>query len=186
MQLNQCFDELVAKPLGFRNTLFLPSNKQNVVNSNLAKEEIGMVNDYNCRFLGGVAGNAGLFSNILDMTKYVTFLLDKGKPLIKEETFEMAVQNHTSAMSEARGLGFLYVDGRYKQTGSLFSDGAIGHCGHTGQSFFVDCRTGLYVIILSDATISMVRKYGRERYDEVMDMRAKLHEAIQLDLETVR
>ena len=95
----------------------------------------------------------------------------------------MAAQNHTLGMSESRGLGFLYVDERYAQTGGLFPDGSIGHCGHTGQSVFVDYRSGLYVIILSDATVSTVRKYGKERYNEVMDMRSRLHAAIKQDMQ---
>ena len=183
MQLDHCFNELVAKPLGFENTSFLPTNKQNIVNSNLDKEKRGIVNDYNCQFLGGIAGNAGLFSNLSDVTKYVEFIQNRGKPLIKEKTFLLATQNHTAELSESRGLGYLYVDGRNQQTGGLFEDGAIGHCGHTGQSVFVDYRSGLYVIILSDATISTVKKYGNEHYNEVMDMRARLHSAIKCDLQ---
>jgi CubicO group peptidase (beta-lactamase class C family) len=109
----------------------------------------------------------------------VHFLQNKGEPLIKEETFLLATQNHTFGMSESRGLGFLYVDERYAQAGGLFENGAIGHCGHTGQSVFVDYRSGLYVIILSDATISTVKKYGSERYDEVVKMRARIHTAIK-------
>ena len=183
MQLDQCFHELVAKPLGFENTSFLPSYRQNTVNSNLNVEKRGIVNDCNCQFLGGIAGNAGLFSNLSDVTKYVEFIQNRGKPLIKEETFLLAAQNHTAEMSESRGLGYLYVDGRNRQTGGLFEDGAIGHCGHTGQSVFVDYRSGLYVIILSDATISTVKKYGKEHYTEVKDMRARLHSAIKCDLQ---
>ena len=76
----------------------------------------------------------------------------------------------------------MYVDERYSQTGGLFKDGAIGHCGHTGQSVFVDYRTGLYVIVLSDMTVSTIRKYGIEHYDEVMDMRGRIHKAIRQDL----
>lgn len=185
MQLDQCFNELVAKPLGLENTSFLPLNRENTVNSNLDKTKRGIVNDYNCQFLGGIAGNAGLFSNLSDVTKYVHFLQNRGKPLIKEKTFLLAAQNHTLGMSESRGLGYLYVDGRYKQTGGLFEDGAIGHCGHTGQSVFVDYRSGLYVIILSDATISTVKKYGKEHYDEVMKMRARIHMAIKRCLENL-
>ena len=157
-------------------------NRENTVNSNLDKTKRGIVNDYNCQFLGGIAGNAGLFSNLSDVTKYVLFLQNRGKPLIKEETFLLAAQNHTAEMSESRGLGYLYVDGRYQQTGGLFEDGAIGHCGHTGQSVFVDYRSGLYVIILSDATISTVKKYGKEHYNEVMDMRGRIHAAIKQDM----
>jgi CubicO group peptidase (beta-lactamase class C family) len=181
--LDACFSEMVAQPLGLENTSFLPKDRGNAVNANLDEEKRGTVNDYNCRFLGGVAGNAGLFSSLSDITKYVRFLQNGGRPLLKEEIFALAVQNHTEKMSASRGLGFLYVDAGYKQTGALFADGAIGHCGHTGQSVFVDYRSGLYVIILSDATVSTVKKYGKERYDEVMDMRTQLHAAIKCDLQ---
>ena len=183
-KLDGCFSEFVAKKIGMTETSFLPKNKQNVVNSNLDEAQKGIVNDYNCQFLGGVAGNAGLFSNLSDVTEYVRFLQRRGAPLIGEQTFLTAVQNHTEGMSESRGLGFLYVDERYAQTGGLFRDGAIGHCGHTGQSVFVDYRSGLYVIILSDATVSTVKKYGCEHYNEVMEMRARIHQAIKCDLES--
>ena len=180
--LNECFDEMVAKPLELENTSFLPKNIKNAVNSNLDQDMLGIVNDYNCQFLGGVAGNAGLFSNLSDVTNYVYFLLNKGRPLISEDAFLMAVQNYTLGMSESRGLGFLYVDDRYKQTGGLFAEGTIGHCGHTGQSVFVDYRSGLYAIILSDATVSTMKKYGKEHYNEVIEMRSRLHGAIKQDL----
>ena len=181
-KLDQAFEELVAGPLGLTDTVFLPKERENIINANLETEKKGIVNDYNRQFLKGVAGNAGLFSNLSDVTKYVQFLLRRGEPLFAEETFSMAVQNYTGSMSESRGLGFLYVDPRYTQTGGLFPTGSIGHCGHTGQSVFVDLRSGLYVIILSDATVSTIRKYGSEHYDEVMELRRLLHEAIKKDL----
>ncbi len=181
-RLDACFDSMVAHPIGLQSTSFLPKDKERAVNSNSDPKACGTVNDYNCRFLGGVAGNAGLFSCLSDVTEFVHVLLQKGKPLMGEDTFLSAVKNHTIGMSESRGLGFLYVDDRYQQAGGLFADGAIGHCGHTGQSVFVDYRTGLYAIVLSDATVSTVRKYGKEHYDEVVDMRARIHKAIKQDL----
>ena len=99
------------------------------------------------------------------------------------QLFEMAVKNYTAEKMECRGLGFVYVDNRYSQTGGLFEDGAIGHGGHTGQSVFLDYRTGLYVIVLSDATITTVKKYGSEKYDEVIKMREKIHAAIKREWE---
>lgn len=205
-RLDVAFSDRVAMPLGMTSTGFLPdinhsivssdlvitgsdtviaSNDRTFINSNLSEQDRGKVNDYNCRFLGGVCGNAGVFSNLTDMTAYVGMLLRHGAPLFSEKVFEEAVQNHTAGMDESRGLGFLYVDERYKQTGDLFPAGSIGHCGHTGQSVFVDLSTGLYVIILSDATISTVKKYGREHYDEVMQMRCDLHNAVKADLKSL-
>lgn len=66
---------------------------------------------------------------------------------------------------------------------NLFPAGSIGHCGHTGQSVFVDLKSGLYVIILSDATIAIVKKYGNQHYEEVMRMRQDIHNAIKADLQ---
>lgn len=180
--LNEAFDSLVATPLGLENTAFLPNAALDFVNANRRAADAGMVNDYNCRYLGGVCGNAGLFSCLEDMTRYVRFLQTKGAPLISPEIFARACRNHTAGMSESRGLGYLYVDDRYMQTGGLFREGSIGHCGHTGQSVFVDTQSGLYAIILSDATVSTVRKYGKEKYSEVTQMRRDLHAAIRADL----
>ena len=181
-RLNEAFDIHVARCLGLKTTTFLPDRSLDAVNSNRDEGMAGLVNDYNCRYLGGVCGNAGLFSNLADMTAYVKMLLAHGAPLISRETFDRAVRNDTAEMSESRGLGFLYVDERYAQAGGLFRTGSIGHCGHTGQSVFVDTESGLYVIILSDATVSTVRKYGKEKYSEVTQMRHDIHAAIGTDL----
>ena len=182
--LDVLLDELVCKPLCLNSTCFCPQSKTNIVNSNLDETQLGIVNDFNCQHLGGVAGNAGVFSNINDITDYVTMLIKKGYPIISKNTFEKATRNYTAKMAESRGLGYLYVDERYPQTGNLFPVGSIGHCGHTGQSVFVDLKSGLYVIILSDATISIEKKYGRSKYEEVMQMRTDIHNAIKKDFET--
>lgn len=142
-----------------------------------------MQNDAEIKYLGGVAGNAGLFSNIEDITLYVRMLLENGGTLLSKTILDKAAKNYTCHMSESRGLGFLYVDEAYNQTGELFPVGSIGHCGHTGTSVFLNRDTGMYVIILSDATISTVKKYGSENYDEVIGMREKLHNAVKEDLQ---
>ena len=177
-RLDELFMERIAAPLDLTRSRFLPGGDGNTVHSNVADTEIGLVNDYNCRFLGGVAGNAGLFSCIADAEKYVRALLRGGAPLLKRETLAMAFQNYTPGISESRALGFVYVDEKYVQTGRLFPAGSIGHFGHTGQSIFFDPKSGLYVVILSDATRATVVKYGGERYNLVMDMRARIHNAI--------
>ena len=181
--LDVLFQRLVAAPLGMLRSGFYPDLSADIVNANLDDGEGGIVNDYNCRYLGGACGNAGLFSCLEDMTRYAHMLINRGSPLLSEQVFDLAVKNYTPNSSESRGLGFLYVDGRYEQTGGLFPEGSIGHCGHTGQSVFADPRSGLYVIVLSDATVSMMRKYGRENYGAVKQMRHDIHEAIKKDIQ---
>ena len=183
MRLDKAFEQYVAAPLGMVHSTFRP-DPANTVNSNMTEESRGLVNDYNSRFLGGICGNAGLFSCMADMTRYAQMMLNHGAPIISRETFDLASQNHTPGMDESRGLGYVYVDERYSQTGGLFPTGSIGHCGHCGQSVFVDPQSGLYVIILSDATIQVVRKYGYEshHYDKVIAMRGQIHAAVKADL----
>ncbi len=177
------FNEMVAKPLNMRRTSYLPNrNDSNIVNSNISVQDIGIVNDYNSRFLGGISGNAGIFSCISDLTVFVKTMLRSGSPLLSEDTMDIASKNFTENMSAARGLGFRYVDNRYKQTGDLFPVGSIGHVGHTGTSVFFNRESGLYVIILSDATISITKKYGKEIYDKVKLIRQQIHNAIKKDL----
>ena len=181
-KLDTLFEKYVAHPLGMNLTTFLPHPKNDIVNSNLIESEKGLVNDYNCRYLGGVCGNAGLFSNVEDMTTYAKMLFSYGEPLFSKKIFDIATKNHTPNMAESRALGYLYVDERYSQTATLFQKGSIGHCGHTGQSIFACPKTKLYVIILSDATISTLKKYGKENYEEVIGMRHDIHSAIKSDL----
>lgn len=175
-RLDRLFCRLVAQPLKMESTCYLPLRRANTVNSNPDESGRGKVNDYNCSYLGGVAGNAGVFSCMEDMTKFVRMLLHKGEKVYSEEIFNLATQNYTADRSESRGLGFLFVDSRYAQTGDLFPEGSIGHCGHTGQSVFVDVESGLYVIILSDAT------RHTDNYGNVMEMRKEIHNSIKKEL----
>lgn len=181
-RIDVLFDEMVAQKLGMNDSGFLPAERKNIVNSNLSDDELGFVNDYNCRHLGGIAGNAGLFSNVSDMTKYVKMLENRGAPLFSEAIFEKALRNYTPGKKEWRGLGFMLVDPTYIQTGRLFPAGTPGHCGHTGQSVFYDPTSGLSVLILSDLTRSNRLKNGKEIYSKVKALRGVLHDAIADDL----
>ena len=182
-RLDELFGRMVAAPLGMTRSGFLPKERgfSDIVNSNVDPEKCAEVNDYNCRYLGGIAGNAGIFSCISDLTLFIRAMLDGGVPLFSRATLDIAAENHTHGMSESRGLGFLFVDGRYRQTGKLFREGAIGHCGHTGTSLFFDRESGLYAIILSDATVTVTKNYGYN-YERVKLMRENIHNAIKEDL----
>ena len=192
-RLDELFKKYIADPLGMNDSTFLPSENQAFVDCNY-RGEAYEVNDFNCHLLGGIAGNAGLFSNMNDVTKYVKMLLFYGKPLINEDVFKYAIKNHTVNLNMGKGLGFNIVDKNYTQTGRLFDIGSFGHCGHTGQSVYVHPESGLFAIILTDATgtlakrdINYVHDYTAvcREYDVVCKMREMIHNAISEDINKI-
>jgi len=181
-RLDRVFETYVTKPLGMDKTCYLPLRQSNMVNANIDEKDKGRVNDYNCQFLGGVAGNAGVFSNITDLTKYVKMLISGGEPLFSKDILNIAAENHTAEMKESRGLGFVYSDEKYPRTGDLMPKGSIGHGGWTGQSVFVDLKSGLYVIILTDLTVSTQKKFGSPDSDLSKEIIKNIHFKITSDL----
>ncbi len=177
--LDVLFNERVAKPLGFVNTHFLCDKDADRIICT-RQEGDNICDDPSARRLGGVSGNAGIFSCLCDMEKYAQSLL-KGLPeILPPEIFDLAKQNYTARLEAARGLGYLYVDERYPQTGRLFSVGSIGHCGHSGQSVFVDFEKQMHVVILSNTTLYSARRGGT--YEDTMRFRKELHNTIADDL----
>lgn len=177
--LDVLFNERVAKPLGFVNTHFLcDADADRIICTR--QEGDNICDDPSARRLGGISGNAGIFSCLRDMEKYAESLL-KGLPeILPPEIFTLAKQNYTAHLEASRALGFVYVDERFPQTGRLFSNGSIGHCGHSGQSVFVDFERQMHVVILSNTTLYNARRGGT--YEETMRFRKELHNAIADDL----
>jgi len=143
-------------PLKMYKTSYLPQGK------NIAATELlegayleGVVHDENARFLNGVAGNAGVFSNMDDLALFAQMLamggeLPDGTAYLSPSTIRLAMQNHTEGLEQARGLSFYlpwYDDGF---TGDLFPRETVGHTGFTGTSFSIDPTTGVYVILLTN------------------------------------
>ena len=109
----------------------------------------GIVHDENARFLGGISGNAGVFSSLNDMIRFANMLSSQGSPLITRRQFDVARQNYTPGMDENRGLGFQLSGPEPTFFGDLFGDTGLGHTGFTGTSLAVDPETGLYVVFLT-------------------------------------
>ncbi|MCL1796622.1 MAG: beta-lactamase family protein [Clostridia bacterium] len=109
----------------------------------------GTVHDENARFLGGVSGNAGIFSDIRDMARFAFMLAQGGGDYLKPATLRAAIVNRTPGYPERRGLGF-QLAGPETFFGDLFPDSAFGHTGFTGTSLAVDPETGFYVVLLTN------------------------------------
>jgi beta-glucosidase-like glycosyl hydrolase/CubicO group peptidase (beta-lactamase class C family) len=110
----------------------------------------GYVHDEAAAFMGGVSGNAGLFSSANDLAKLSQLFLNKGKyggdTYFKEATHQLFTTT-TSAISR-RGLGFDRPDPDRKP--SCIPASIYGHTGFTGTSVWIDPDNQLIYILLSN------------------------------------
>lgn len=146
------------------------------------------VDDSNVYKMNGVAGSGAQFWTLNDMEKFTEAIMAKDEALYPKELYALAEQNITGALElggEVNGLGWLFVDENYEQTGKLFPVGSLGHCGHTGTSFFLSREKNMYVIILTNATRFGWRRcdFKTDDYPAIMKMREDIHNKILEDLE---
>lgn len=173
--LDNLAKKYVFDPLEMSTACYNPTS-DNVASTEYVKElnsyAKGVVHDENARFLGGVAGNAGVFATLDDMIKFCSMLSKRGEGFLSDRMFEKSIQNYTNGMSENRGLGFLLSGDRASFAGDLFSNGSYGHTGFTGTSIMVDNDTGLYTILLTNRV-----HFGREN-DKIIRFRRQFHNNI--------
>ncbi|MBR2447006.1 MAG: beta-lactamase family protein [Clostridia bacterium] len=148
----------VFEPLGMYATCYNPTTKNVVTTefSTLHGEYLcGRVHDENASFMGGVSGNASVFSTLDDMILFARMIASGGKCdsglYLSPRTFEKAIYNATPGKNENRGLGFQLTPAFSTLTGSLFSEGSYGHTGFTGTALYVDKDSRLWAMILTNA-----------------------------------
>lgn len=183
--------EYVFGPLGMTSTGYLPfGDNRNHPEADAATTELsplhgyyirGHVHDENAHFLGGVSGNAGVFSTLEDMTVFARMLAlggeipdGSGRRLLSRRMFDLAVRDYTRGMSESRGLGLQLRPPlpALSAAGDLFAYGSYGHTGFTGTSLYVDAETGLWAVLLTNAV-----HFGREK-TEFFRVRRLFHNAV--------
>jgi len=146
-------------PLRMRNTTYAPAES---LRSRCAPTELdslwrrsvvqGSVHDENAAFLGGVSGNAGLFSTAGDLAIYMQMLFNKGQYAGKRYIGEKTVAEFIDARApgQERWLGWDMKSPRGSSAGSLFPPVSFGHTGFTGTCIWADPSRGLAVIFLTN------------------------------------
>jgi len=111
----------------------------------------GVVHDPTVRRMGGVAGQAGLFSTADDLAKFAQALLG-GSTILSPLTVEKMTTPQQPPTSEVlRGFGW-DIDSPYSSNrGDLLPVGSFGHTGFTGTSLWIDPTTRTYIIVLTNA-----------------------------------
>jgi len=173
--LNILADETVFRPLGTKNTGYLPEGDNiaaTEADKHTGKIIQGIVHDENARFMGGVSGNAGVFSDLEDMIRFTEMLAMGGNGFISNRTLTVAIRNRTPGFDVHRGLGFHLGGTTQNYLGDLFPPESFGDTGFTGTSIAVDPTTGLYAILLTN------RVHPTRENLKLMRFRRAFHNAV--------
>jgi uncharacterized protein YbbC (DUF1343 family) len=115
----------------------------------------GVVHDPTARYMGGVAGHAGLFTTAADLARYARMLLNLGEldgvRVFKEETVRLMTSVQSPDHIRARrGLGWDIDSGYSRPRGKIFPLGSFGHTGFTGTALWIDPFSKTFWILLSN------------------------------------
>ena len=163
--LDSLAERYIFRPNGMTDTMFNPTARKTAP----TEHGTGFVHDENAYFLGGVSGNAGLFSTLRDAARFTQLLARDRGGLFSPAAKRTFIRNYTTGKKESRGLGFSIYDGRPHPLGDLFSYGSFGHTGFTGTSMFIDKETGLFVVLLTNRVF-----YGRDN-NQIIYFRRRFH-----------
>jgi len=154
--------ERVFRPLGMPATRFLPpaswrdriapSEHDTVFRHRWLR---GEVHDESAARLGGVSGNAGLFSNALDLSRFAAMLLNGGAwdtlQLIRAETVAEFTKRQGLPAGSTRALGWdTPADSGYSSAGAKLSRRSFGHTGFTGTSMWMDPQRDFFIVLLTN------------------------------------
>ncbi|MBM3760225.1 MAG: DUF1343 domain-containing protein [Acidobacteria bacterium] len=146
--LNEYARDEIFTPLGMIDSGFVPDPKL-LPRIAPTQKLHGVVHDPTTRFMGGVAGHAGLFTTADDLTKFARMILRKGAPLLSPATIAMATKPQPPA--GLRGLGWDIDSPFAGNRGDLYPVGSFGHTGFTGTSLWIDPTSESFVILLANA-----------------------------------
>jgi uncharacterized protein YbbC (DUF1343 family)/CubicO group peptidase (beta-lactamase class C family) len=160
--LNVYAQHAVFEPLGMKDTMFLPpaSLRPRIAPTESVPKGApplrGVVHDETTRYMGGVAGHAGLFSTADDLARFCEMVLGRGESHGVRVFSPLTIEKFTTPQTPPdqgilRGLGW-DIDSPYAgNRGELFPLGSFGHTGFTGTSIWIDPSTRTYVILLTNS-----------------------------------
>ena len=185
---NRAFDvycrENIFEPLGMDQTRFYSIDRkaQWVVPTTDTAGTMyrGSVHDPMARAMGGVSGNAGLFSTAKDLSRFAYMLTHEGRidgrQFLEPETIARFTQK-SDVPGSTRALGWdTKSPTGYSSAGDRFDVSSFGHTGYTGTSLWIDPTQGLFVLLLTN------RVYPDDTSEQIQQVRPKVanevHESI--------
>lgn len=159
--LNVYAQQNILAPLGMTHSGFVPAQALQPTIAPTQYDEAGhmlrgVVHDPTARRMGGVAGNAGLFSIADDVATYAQALLDKraGRPsafpLGRAMLLRMITPQQPQGQKSLRGFGWDIASPYATPKGDYLAASSFGHTGFTGTSLWIDPENDCYVFILTN------------------------------------
>lgn len=185
-RLDQWVGREILNPLGLGATGFNPPPAQRLSippteNDTTMRQRViqGEVQDENAWRLGGVAGHAGLFSNVPDLLCFARAILapmtagsDPGAgPLFSKSTIEHFAERQGPAGS-SRALGW-DTPSANSSSGHRFSRHSIGHLGYSGCSLWIDLDEAIAVALLTNRT------WPDRKSQLIREVRPAFHDAVR-------
>ena len=151
-------DRRVYGPLKMRTTTYLPGVGCPTCAPTLRVDGLpvrGLVHDPTARALGGVAGNAGLFSTARDVGRFAAMLANGGEldnvRVFSEATVKQFATRQPDAGTRALGWDTPGPNGS-GGFGTQASKESFGHTGFTGTSIWVDAERHTWTVLLTNRT----------------------------------
>lgn len=180
--LDVFLEENLFSKLEMNQTMYNPSNE---IKNKCVPTELddfwrmrllqGEVHDERAYMLNGVAGHAGLFSTVEDLSKFAMMMLNYGefenKRIISYEIIDEWTTKQSEQSDRALGWDTKSVEG-YSSAGKYFSNDSFGHTGYTGTSIWIDKENKLFVILLSN------RVHPTRANKKISKFRPIIHNAI--------
>lgn len=122
------------------------------------------------RALGGLSGNAGLFSTATDLSRFAAMIANggelDGKRILRRETIDAFLRPQPGAGSFALGWVTYCREGKVPDHVACKEVYAIGHTGSTGTALWIDPRARTWMVLLTnrvyeprrDADMQLVRR----------------------------
>jgi CubicO group peptidase (beta-lactamase class C family) len=129
----------------------------------------GRPDDGNARFLGGAAGNAGLFGTAHGVWRLAAEYLEGGGRLLKPEEAAAATASLTPGLGQERGLGWQLAATAGCSAGPALAPTAFGHSGFTGVSLWAEGVNRARFVLLAN------RVHPGHRAIELHPLRRRFH-----------
>ena len=180
----------VFTPLGMTDTRFCPPPAARAAipsteeDNTLRHRRIqGEVQDEHAWLLKGAGGHAGLFSNVPDLLRFASAILDgasgtaaqEGRPILFEARTVEYFARRQPPEDSSRALGW-DTPSEHSSSGRYFSKHSIGHLGFSGCSLWIDLDAKATVALLTNRT------WPDRQSQSIREVRPAFHDAVRAAL----